>query len=82
MLEDIAGRFGDSKAKEISDKLDRFISNISTMPELFRASKKRKGLRKCVFSRQTSIYYRVKGEYLEIVSLRPNRMDPKSFRIE
>jgi mRNA-degrading endonuclease YafQ of YafQ-DinJ toxin-antitoxin module len=44
------------------------------MPEMFPESASFKGLRRCVFSKQTSIIYRIKEEYLEVVRFLDNRV--------
>jgi plasmid stabilization system protein ParE len=81
LLEDIVEGFGEKKAKEINNKIDKVLAQVSTMPEMYRSSSRRKNLRKCVFNKQTSIYYRVKGKYIEIVSFRPNRDNPNSYKV-
>jgi len=81
LLEYIFKEFGQKKAKEIYDRIEKIISEISKKPEMYQASKKQKGLRKCVFSKQTSIYYRIKEDCIEVVSFRPNRKNPKTFKI-
>ncbi|SMD45848.1 Plasmid stabilization system protein ParE [Aquiflexum balticum DSM 16537] len=81
LLEYIVRNFGQKKAKEIYDKIENTLDQISNMPHMYRVSKRRNGLRKCVFSKQTSIYYRIKEDYIEVVSFRPNRKDPKDFKI-
>ena len=80
LLEYIIQKFGRKKAKEIYDRIERVLAQVSKMPEMYRASNKQKGLRKCAFSKQTSIYYRIKDDYIEVVSFRPNRKDPKQFK--
>lgn len=81
LLEYIVDEFGQKKAKEIYDKIEKVIDMISKMPEMYRLSNRKKGLRKCVFSKQTSIYYRINKDYIEIVSFRQNRKDPKGFKV-
>lgn len=81
LLEYVLNRFGENTAKKVYNKIERVIAEITNMPDMYRSSKRRKGLRKCVLSKQTSIYYRVKDDYIEIVSFRANRKDPKKFKI-
>ncbi len=73
-------KFGQKKAKEVYERIEKVLDQISKMPEMFRASEQQKGLRKCVFSKQTSIYYRIKDDHIEVVSFRPNRKDPEKFK--
>jgi plasmid stabilization system protein ParE len=82
LLEYIVREFGLEKAKEIYGAIEKTLELISEAPEMYRESNRRKGLRKCVFSKQTSIYYRIKEDHIEIVSFRPNRKDPKKFNVK
>ena len=81
LLEYLVENFGRKKAKEVYDRIEKVLDEISKMPELFPASKKIKNVRKCVLSKQTSIYYRVVGEYIEVITFRANRRDPGKFNI-
>jgi plasmid stabilization system protein ParE len=69
------------RAKEIYLSIENTLDLISKSPEMYRTSNRREGLRKCTFSKQTSIYYRIKEEHTEVVSFRPNRKDPKKFKV-
>ncbi|WP_407692837.1 type II toxin-antitoxin system RelE/ParE family toxin [Reichenbachiella agarivorans] len=81
LLEYILENFGKAKAKEVYEKIESILHLISEMPNMYRPSNKQKGLRKCVLSKQTSMYYRIQGNCIEIVSFRPNRINPKAFKI-
>jgi len=80
LLDYIIANFGKEKAKDVYDKIERVLEQIAEMPDMYRSSKKQKGLRKCVFSKQTSIYYRVQDNQIQVVSFRPNRKNPKTFK--
>lgn len=80
-MEYVLGKFGQKKAKEIYTGIEKTLDRLSESPEMYRASGRRKGLRKCTFSKQTSIYYRIKEDHIEIVSFRSNRNDPKKFEV-
>lgn len=81
LLDYILQKFGQKKAKEVFDKIEKTLNLISNAPEMFPESKRKMGLRKCVFSKQTSIYYRINRDYIEVVSFRSNRVDPGKFTI-
>ena len=53
----------------LSDKLER----ISQMPELYRKSEKRPGIRECVINRQTILFYRVDINDIEVVAILSSR---------
>ena len=81
LLDYILAEFGQSKAKEAYDRIEKLLEQISKNPKMYKASNKRKNLRKCFLSKQTSIYYRVQNEYIEVVSFRDNRKDPDSLKL-
>ena len=81
LLEYVVRKFGQQKVKEIYVNIEKTLSRLSESPEMYRESNIRKGLRKCVFSKQTSIYYRINEDHIEIVSFRPNRKDPNKPKI-
>jgi len=53
----------------LSDKLER----IGQMPELYRKSEKRPGLRKCVINPQTILFYRIGSNDIEVVAILSSR---------
>ena len=81
LLEYIITNFGNKKGEEIFQKIENILELIAENPEMFPSSRKKPELRKCVFSKQTSIYYRIKNNYIEIVSFRPNGIDPEKFEL-
>ena len=80
LLEYIINNFGINKGDELFQKIENTLELIAENPEMFPASLKKAELRKCVFSKQTSIYYRIKDDYIEVVSFRPNGIDPEKFK--
>ncbi|MGY6544614.1 type II toxin-antitoxin system RelE/ParE family toxin [Arthrospiribacter ruber] len=81
LLEYILRKFGHKKAKEIFFSIEKTLGLISKTPEMYRKSNRREGLRKCVSSKQTSIYYRNKNDQIEVVSFWSNQKNPKKFKI-
>jgi plasmid stabilization system protein ParE len=81
LLEYIIKNFGVNKGNEIYQKIEDILSLIAENPEMFPSSFKKPELRKCVFSKQTSIYYRIKDDFIEVVSFRPNGIDPGKLKL-
>lgn len=79
ILEYVLARFGQNKAKQVFERIENTLEQLSKNPEMYRKSGSRDGLRKCVFSKQTSIYYRIIGDYIEIISFRFNRKNLEKF---
>lgn len=63
-------------------KLDRSISQISKLPASCPESKKFPGLFKCVITRQTTIYYRIKDQSIEIITLFDTRQNSNKLNKE
>ncbi len=60
-------------------KLDFSISIIKNQPQSFPESKKQKGLRKCVVTKQTTLYYRFNSKQISIMTVFDTRQHPLKF---
>jgi plasmid stabilization system protein ParE len=58
-------------------KLKQVTGQLLGQPEIFPESQIKKGIRKCVVTAQTSLYYRIRNETIEIITIIDNRQDPK-----
>lgn len=65
--------------KQFVEKLDSSIEIIKTKPEIFPESKKGKGLRKCVITKQTTLYYRYNSEIINVVTIFDTRQNPNKL---
>ncbi|WP_339918488.1 type II toxin-antitoxin system RelE/ParE family toxin [Yeosuana marina] len=65
--------------KDFIEKLDSSIEIIKNQPEIFPESKKGKSLRKCVITKQTTLYYRYNSKRINIVTLFDTRQDPNKL---
>ena len=68
--------------KEFVGKLDRAIEIIAANPDAFPISNLQKGIHKCVVTKQTTIYYRVKSAEIQIITLFETRQSPKRLKKE
>lgn len=64
------------------EKLDTSIAIIEKQPEIFPESKKNKGLRKCVITKQTTLFYRFNTKQIYIVTVFDTRQHPKKLKKE
>lgn len=67
---------------EFVEKLDHCIDIIKQQPEIFPESNKRKGLRKCVVTAQTTLYYRFNSKRINVVTIFDTRQKPKKLNKE
>jgi plasmid stabilization system protein ParE len=63
------------------EMLKKKIEQIARMPHMYEASSKKKTVRRCVVSKQTSLYYRPKKEEIEIITIQDTRQNPKKLKL-
>ena len=61
-------------------KLDKSITKISVYPQSCPESTEVRGLYKCVVTKQTSLFYRITAEEIEVVTLFDTRQDPDKLK--
>ena len=65
--------------KKFATLLNRQLIRIQNNPLLFAESENHSTIRKSVLTKQISIYYRVKKNNVELISLFDNRQNPKKL---
>ena len=63
-------------------KLDKSLKQIQKLPDSFPESEKIRGLRKCVVTKQTTVFYRYSDTSIDVISIFDNRQNPKSQKKE
>lgn len=61
-------------------KLDKNIELIKVQPEAFPESEKDPGLRKCVITKQTTLYYRFDTTQIKIITVFDTRQHPDKLK--
>ena len=61
--------------------LENKISQIAETPLIYQASGKRQNVRRCVITRQTALYYQIKENEIEIITIQDNRRDPGRIQL-
>lgn len=67
---------------EFVRRLDRSLKQIQKHPDSFPGSEKIKGLRKCVVTKQTTVFYKYTEKTIDIVTIFDNRQNPDSLKKE
>ncbi|MFD2569687.1 type II toxin-antitoxin system RelE/ParE family toxin [Spirosoma soli] len=79
-LEELVAYLGEHWSQQVKTDFLALLSEklelISQMPEMYRKSEKRPGLRECVVNRQTILYYRISAEDIEVVAVLSSRRSP------
>ena len=65
---------------EFIEKLDKKIKIIKNQPESFPESERKKGLRKCVITKQTTLFYRFDAKAINIIAIFDTRQNPKRLK--
>ncbi len=81
ILDYVFENFGANAAVKVDRFFEEIIDYIAVNPYLYPYSNKKKNLRRCVISSQTTLYYRFNGEYVELASFRGNRMNPETLSL-
>lgn len=82
LIEYVFNNFGIAVAAKVDTYFEQVVNQISINPLLYPCSEKKKNIRRCVISFQTTLYYRFDGEHVELISFRGNKMNPKSLALE
>jgi plasmid stabilization system protein ParE len=78
ILQYLTDRFGNKSAEEVKAHFVKTIEQIANNPSQFPYFSKRKKIRKCVISSQTTLYYRLDEDVVNLLSFRSNFMNPRT----
>ena len=73
LLEYLETEWSPESRRKFQRRLNRFVQILKTVPNGFPISQKYPDCRKCVVTPQTSLVYRVNGDFIEIVAILDNR---------
>jgi plasmid stabilization system protein ParE len=82
IIKRIVKEFGSNAAEKFIAKVEQSIAALVEMPEAFPKTSARKNVRRCVISKQTTAFYFVTKDTVEIVTLFHTRQSPKKLKKE
>ena len=82
LLQYLETEWGHKSKLDFLDKLKVSVGRISTFPKSCPESQEIPGVFKCVVTRQTSFYYRINSDAIEIITVIDNRQDPAKISDE
>jgi len=82
LLEYLVKEWSEKTKDDFIKKLDRSIAQISKLPTSCPESKKIPGLFKCVVTRQTTLFYRIKDHTIQVITLFDTRQNPNKLNKE
>ena len=71
----------DKELKKFFLKFEKQLLLISIFPESYPISSEKKTIHRCVMTKNLSIYYTVKDEYLVLLSIFDTRQNPLKLKI-
>jgi hypothetical protein len=76
LLNYLENKFSILTKKKFISKLDKSIIIIQKDPDAFPKSDNNKAIRKCVISKQTTLYYKFNNQEIRLLSLFDTRQNP------
>jgi len=73
--------WGEDVTLRVVLEVEKSTFRIQNSPEQFPIVQKRHNVRRCVLSPQTSIFFKVKKDYIEISSVFDNRQNPRKLKL-
>ena len=80
LLEYLNEEWGKEITKRIILELEEKVLKIQDNPEHYPIFNRKKRVRRCVSSPQTSIFFKIHDGYIEIVTLFDNRQSPRKLK--
>jgi len=81
LLDYISDEWGETIMNRVKSEFAQTLSRIQSSPEQFPIFLKRKKIRRCVASPQTSIYFKANKNDIEIYAVFDNRRNPKKLKL-
>ena len=82
LIDYLIEEWGQQSSDNFKDRLREVLNRISENPALYQASKKKSNIRRCVVSKQTSLYYRVKKREIELITFFDTRQHPSKRNLK
>jgi plasmid stabilization system protein ParE len=76
LLNYLEKEWSEKSKEDFIKKLDRSIAQIKKLPTSCPESKKVSGLFKCVITKQTTLFYRIKDQTVQVITLFDTRQNP------
>ena len=80
LLDHLENDWSEKVKLDFINKLDQTLQTLKTFPESNEKSSLKKGLYRCVVSRQTTFFYQFNTTTIKIVTFFDTRMDPGKIR--
>lgn len=79
LLDYLEADWGHRSKLSFVEKFKSTIDRLKAVPYSFPIADAERGIHKCVITKQTSIYYRITNDEVEIITLMDNRQDQEKL---
>lgn len=80
-IEYLMNNWSEKEVKTLALKIEETLELVSMNPNLFQSSEIKKDLRRVIIAKYNTMYYRIKGDTIEIISFFSNRQNPKKRQL-
>jgi len=77
----LLNEWGAEITSRVNEQIDKTANRIHQTPHQFPVFLKRKNVRRCVMSPQTSIFFKINKDEIVIISVFDNRQSPKKLKL-
>ena len=81
LIEYLIEKWGIEITLDVVHDFERTFSQLEKFPEHYPVFLKKKNIRRCVVSPQTSIFFKADKDVVEILTLFDNRQNPKKLKL-
>ena len=81
IVEYLEEEWSEASAKKFVRKTNKLLSRIAENPEICPAIEDKEEVRKGVVTMQTSVFYRVKDNLIQLIIFWDNRQDPDKLKL-
>ncbi|HEY4324611.1 MAG TPA: type II toxin-antitoxin system RelE/ParE family toxin [Mucilaginibacter sp.] len=81
LMDYLLSEWGEQISLRVRKEIDQTITRIQNSPEHFPIFRKIKKIRRCVASPQTSVYFKLAENVVEIISVFDSRQNPRKLKL-
>jgi plasmid stabilization system protein ParE len=81
-IEYLEENWTERELRNLASEIEEKLSLLSHNPNLFQSSDVKKDIRRVVIAKHNTLYYRVMGNTIEIISFFSNRQSPKKRKLK
>ena len=80
IFEYLESKWNEKVKKDYSNKLFKVVQIVAKNPDLFPTSERNRKLRKCVITKQSSLFYHYNEKHIVVVSVFDTRQNPTKIK--